>query len=243
MEIVRHHFETIGSTNTWAKEHAVEFAKHKLTIVTADEQTAGRGRFKRHWESPAGQNIYATYCFFIEKHRSEIGNIPQIMAISAAEVLAQYGFDPQLKWPNDVLLDKKKVVGILCETTPLSDQLCMVLGIGLNVNMSKELLDAIDQPAASMLSISGKSWVVGEVFSELTKRFVRNLELFLEDGFLGFYTKYKDFMKLDGKTKIRFHDNRKVWEGVIDSIGMDGALYLKLEEGGVKKFVCGEILF
>jgi BirA family biotin operon repressor/biotin-[acetyl-CoA-carboxylase] ligase len=242
MEIVRHHFETIGSTNTWAKENAAQLDKTKLTLVTASGQTAGRGRFKRHWESPAGQNIYATYCFFIEKHHA-VGNIPQIMAISAAEVLSDYQFDPQLKWPNDVLLTKKKAVGILCETTPLSDQLCMILGIGMNVNMTQEILDAIDQPAASMSSVSGKQWNVEEVLEALTKKFVRNLEAFFEEGFLPFYKRYTDFMKLDSTAKIRFHDNRAVWEGTIESIGTDGSLNMKLQDGTIRKFVCGEILF
>jgi len=242
MEIVRRHFETIGSTNTWAKENAVTFNKSLLTLVTANAQTAGRGRFKRHWESPPGHNIYATYCFFVEKHRADVGNIPQILAISAAEVLSECGLSPQLKWPNDVLLDKKKVGGILCETTPLSDQLCMIVGIGLNVNMTQEILDAIGQPAASMQSVSGKSWDVDEVLEKLTRQFVKNLEQFLEEGFLPFYKKYVELMKLSGEN-IRFNDNRTIWEGTIDSIGTDGTLYLKLSDGNIRKFVCGEILF
>lgn len=242
MEIVRCHFDTIGSTNTWAKENAIGFNKSHLTLVTAHTQTAGRGRFRRHWESPAGHNIYASYCFFVEKHRADTGNIPQILAISAAEVLCEYGLNPKLKWPNDVLLDKKKVAGILSETTPLSDQVCMILGIGLNVNMPQELLDAIGQPAASMQSISGKSWEVEEVLEKLTRQFVKDLSNFLAEGFLPFYKRYVDLMKLDGE-KIRFNDNRAVWEGTIDSIGTDGTLYLKLFDGTIRKCVCGEILF
>lgn len=243
MEIILRHFETIGSTNTWAKENAHLLQKDVMTLVTADEQTAGRGRFKRQWQSPPKQNIYATYCFFLEKHRTDIGNIPQIMAIAAADALLEMQFSPKLKWPNDVLLNGKKVGGILCETTPLSDQLCLILGIGLNVNMPKEACESIDRPATSLLVESGKEHNIDQVLQLLTNHFVKKLDHFLDEGFLPFYSKYKDLMQIDANMIIKFDDNRVVWEGTIAGVQPDGTLLMKLKDGSVRKFVSGEILF
>ncbi|MCE5316184.1 MAG: biotin--[acetyl-CoA-carboxylase] ligase [Parachlamydia sp.] len=242
MQIHRRHFATLDSTNTWAKQHAEELDREALTLVTADNQTAGRGRFKRLWLSPAGQNIYATFCFFIEKHRGDIGNLPQVMAIAAADILEELGFQPQLKWPNDVMLKGKKTAGILCETIPISDQLCVVLGIGLNVNMPTELLSTIDRPATSLFAEDGATRDVEEVLARLQDRFNGRLMVFLDEGFLPFLEYYKKWLIHANGDLIRFHDNRTIWEGRFAGINLDGTLLLKLSSGEERTFIAGEIL-
>ncbi|MEI8366565.1 MAG: biotin--[acetyl-CoA-carboxylase] ligase [Parachlamydiaceae bacterium] len=243
MEVIRQHFEQMGSTNTWAKLHAHQLPRDKITLVTAGMQTAGRGRFNRKWESPAHENIYASFCFFIEKHRTDIGNIPQVLALSAAEILKALGFSPELKWPNDVLLSKKKVAGILAETTPLSDQLCMIIGIGLNVNMPLETLQKIDRPATSLANESGRPFDVEKVLDRLQIQFTKDLDLFFEEGFHPFFAPYCASMSQSLNQVIQFHDNRTVWKGFFDGINHDGSLRLKLPEGEIKTFVAGEILW
>lgn len=242
MEFHHRHFTSIDSTNTWAKQNIPLFEKEGITLVTADEQTAGRGRFTRKWESPPGQNIYASFCFFIEKHRHDIGNVPQVLAISTARTLEEIGFHPKLKWPNDVLLEGKKVAGILCETTPLSDHLGVVLGIGLNVNMPLDLLEKIDRPAASLLSASGKKHDIAKVLERLMHHFGEDLQLFIGEGFHPFLKEYRERLGHAG-TRIRFHDNRVVWEGAFHSVNEDGSLSLLMDNGETKTFVAGEILF
>ena len=75
-------------------------------------------------------------------------------------MLESFGFHTSLKWPNDILLSEKKIAGLLCETTAFSDLICVVLGIGLNVNMPIDLLNKIDRPATSLYAESGKSFDV-----------------------------------------------------------------------------------
>lgn len=243
MEIIHHHFETIDSTNTWGKQHAHEFSRDKITLVTADGQTAGRGRFKRKWESPPGQNIYASFCFFVEKHRVDIGNLPQLLALSACDVLESLGFQPQLKWPNDIVLSKKKVAGILAETTPLSDQLCVVLGIGININMPEELLNKIDRPATSLLVEGKKPYEIINVLKALQSKFQKDLELFFSEGFYPFLGKYRKKMYTGPHELIRFNDNRTVWEGYFEQVNDDGSFTMKLLNGESKRFIVGEILW
>lgn len=243
MLINRKHFSLIDSTNTWAKQNAHLLPKDVITLVTADEQTAGRGRFKRHWVSPPKQNIYASFCFFLKMGRPDIGNIPQVLALSTVTVLRKWGFSAFLKWPNDVLISKKKVAGILAETTTVDDQLCMVLGIGLNVNMPLELLEGIDRPATS-LSFEGKRhFDIEEVLQVLQKQFVADLSLFLDQGFSHFLETYRRYHGEYGITPIRFHDNQKIWEGLFHAINDDGSLVLQLSDGTLKTFIAGEILF
>jgi BirA family biotin operon repressor/biotin-[acetyl-CoA-carboxylase] ligase len=238
----RHHFQKIDSTNTWAKQHAEEFDRTAITLVTADEQSAGRGRFKRLWVSPAGQNIYATFCFFIEKHRPDIGNLPQVMALAAVDLAEGLNFKPQLKWPNDVLIQEKKVAGILCETVPFSDTLAVILGIGFNVNMSAALLQTIDRPATSLLAEDGMTREVEPLLKALQEHFLRRLDLFLEEGFLPFLAAYKKRLLHKKGDPIRFHDNRSIWEGHFLDLNRDGSLLLELASGEKRTFIAGEIV-
>jgi|LakMenEpi03Aug12_release.lakeMendotaPanAssembly.Ray.scaffolds.fasta_scaffold18232_2 BirA family biotin operon repressor/biotin-[acetyl-CoA-carboxylase] ligase len=242
MEIERKHFTSIASTNSWAKQNAHTFDPTKITLVTADEQTGGRGRFSRRWESPPGLNIYASFCLFMEKHRADIGNLPQVMAIATADILGKMGFHPGLKWPNDVLLSQKKVAGILCETTPLSDFICVVLGIGLNVNMPLDQLQKIDRPATSLLAEDGKSRGVEDILHLLQLYFLKHSERFLEEGFAPFLETYKKLLVHTLGNPLRFHDNRTIVEGTFHGITLDGALSLQLPSGNIKVFHAGEIL-
>lgn len=242
MEIFHRHFESIDSTNTWAKRNAQLLPRDKLTVVTADTQSEGRGRFKRPWVSPPKQNIYASFCLFLEKHRHDIGNIPQVLAVSTAKMLEQLNFTPTLKWPNDVLLSGKKVAGILTETTPLSDMLCVIAGIGLNVNMPAALLQQIGQPATSLLDDSGRTFNVEDLLETLQKQFLVDLEVFLDEGFYPFLSDYRRYMQRAAGGTTRFNDNKTIWEGTIQAINDDGSLSLRLASGAIKTFLSGEIV-
>ncbi len=241
MDFIRHHFQVIDSTNSWAKRNAHLLARDKITLVTADSQTAGRGRFKRHWVSPPNQNVYATFCFFVEKHHADLGNIPQVLALSAVKVLQHLGFSAGLKWPNDVILSQKKIGGILAETTPLSDQLCMLIGIGINVNMPLEVLQGIDRPATSLFVESGRTYDVEEVLFSLQTQFFKDLTLFIDEGFHPFLEFYRKHISLH--QHVYFNDNKTIWEGDLHAINDDGSLTLKLPDGQLKNFIVGEILW
>jgi BirA family biotin operon repressor/biotin-[acetyl-CoA-carboxylase] ligase len=242
MKIVHYHFETIESTNTWAKEHAVKFESKVLTLVTASAQTAGRGRFKRRWESPANLNIYATFCFFLDLLRSDIGHVPQLLALSTAQILEELGFKPTLKWPNDILLSSKKVGGILCETVLIEKQRCVICGIGLNVNMSLEELQKIDRPATSLLVESDKNYSVLQILELIKNQFIMNLNQFLETGFTKFFHAFISRSFLTKGQRIRFHDNQKIVEGYFNHFNLDGSISLQLLNGDINIFHAGEFL-
>jgi BirA family transcriptional regulator, biotin operon repressor / biotin---[acetyl-CoA-carboxylase] ligase len=242
MKQVRIHFQTIGSTNTWAKKHVEEFDPTTLVLITADTQTDGRGRFKRKWHSPPGLNIYATFCFFLDGARADVGQVPQLLALSTALSLESLAFKPLLKWPNDVLLSGKKVGGILCETTSVLNGRFVICGIGLNVNMPKNEIEQIDRPATSLMIEGGQDLAVEMVLDLVQQQFANNLNYFLIEGFTPFLEEYRKRSCFKEGDAVRFHDNQKIVEGFFYCLNADGSLTLRLKDQSLKNFYAGEFL-
>jgi len=234
-------FNTIGSTSTWAKENTAKLDASKLTVVTAKTQTAGRGRFDNVWESPSGLNLYATYCFFAKKLPENVGNIPQIMALSVATILKERKFSPRLKWSNDILLNEKKAGGILGEVKKVTDGYWIITGIGLNINMPQKELDKINQPATSLMVESKSKWDLEGIQKALTEEFHKNLELFSEKGFTPFIKDLRETCAHARDQLISFHHKKEIFEGYFQKINNDGSLSLKIKTSGkIERFNAGE---
>lgn len=240
MQIKRIHFESIGSTNTWAKEHAHQLDSNVLTIVTADEQTAGRGRFKRKWVSPKGCNLYVTYVVFVQDLNFSIGNLPQVLALAACEALKDVA-PVQIKWPNDLVIKKKKLGGILCEITQTDQGYALVLGLGVNINMPKEFFDQIDRPATSLLKEVGHLLDRDKVSEGIHNRFVLHLKLFLEKGFDLLLDAFRANLIHKKDDIIRFSNFQTIIEGTFQQIDNQGALVLKFPDEIEKIFTSGEL--
>jgi BirA family biotin operon repressor/biotin-[acetyl-CoA-carboxylase] ligase len=236
------HFDTIDSTNTWTKKNAATLDPHQLTCVTALEQTAGRGRFMRKWLSPRGQNIYASLYFCLPLDCPYLINLGQILSLSCIAVLNKKGFLAQIKWPNDILLDGKKVAGILCETVFFQDRIGVVLGIGINVNMSQELLDTIDQPATSLAQLSGQTWTLEQILEPVLNQFLKDLGTLQTKGFESFRSKYEKLLAYKGE-EITCNDGIKTLTGICHSINADGKLNLLLSDGQITTLSAGELKF
>ncbi len=234
------HFDTIDSTNTWAKKNASTLDADQLTCITAQEQTAGRGRFFRKWLSPKGQNIYATLYFCLPLNCSYLANLGQILSISCITVLKKQGFCPQVKWPNDILLEGKKVAGVLCETVTLEDRLGIALGMGINVNMTEELLDTIDQKATSLAQLSGQTWTLEHILDPILHQFMQDLDLLQTQGFEPFRFSYEQQLAFKGEM-ITCHDGHRNIRGICHSINQDGRLNLLLPNGEKVLLSAGEV--
>lgn len=241
MDIHHHHFKLIGSTNTWAKQHAAEFDRNAITLVTADSQTSGRGRLGRRWLSPPNLNVYATYCVFLAQHRPDIGNLPQVAALSVAQILSAMGLKPLLKWPNDVLVAGKKICGVLSEAIGLPDSTCLLIGIGLNVNMDPKVLSTIDQPVTSLLVETHRHYEVLEVLHLLTHRFAANIREFSSAGFASFLPLYRSLIYIPHHP-ITVGSPQSACSGTIHSIADDGSLRLLLPDNTIKDVHSGEII-
>ncbi len=151
-------------------DHLESFSKEALTVVTAEEQTSGRGTKGRSWLSPKGENLYMSLCFFAEKD-VELHTLTRHLAESTAQFIKGMGLEAHIKWPNDLMIGGKKVAGILTETRPLDPLLGIVIGLGLNVNMSSSALADVDQPATSLREESGRMYDIDSISKNLIRSF------------------------------------------------------------------------
>jgi len=130
----RRHFSDCGSTNDLAREWASDSAETAPSgaLVTADFQTRGRGQRGHQWQAEADQSALMSFVYRLTP-ASDAGQLGLVTALAASEALGSLGFSPQIKWPNDILIDGKKVGGILVEVAAGA----AVLGIGINVGQTE----------------------------------------------------------------------------------------------------------
>lgn len=234
---------TVDSTNEYAKRNVAEFQIDDITVITAREQTAGKGREQRQWHSPNQGNLYASFCFFLPCAFRSLGNCGQLLAVTAAEVLEKWNFQPQLKWPNDLLMSGMKVGGILCEIQLYEDRIFVVNGIGINVNMPLSSFEKQGLTNGTSLKIEkGTPFDVPLLLEEMIKKFSMNLDIFIEKGFSPFLNDLHRFMAHAFQSQIRFKNRGKIWEGVFHSLSEEGTLHLQLPNGDIKCFTAGDIL-
>lgn len=178
MEIVEIHLKTIDSTNTYAKIHGKDFAQNKITCITAEEQTEGKGQFQKKWVSPPHVNLYATFYFHLPPDAQDLRELSLTLGKSIKKVLDTEGLPATMKWPNDVLIRGKKVAGVLCETIFHTEYIEVILGFGLNVNMGKEDLAQIDQPATSLKNETGRHWDKERLLKQIQEQWLLDIQFF-----------------------------------------------------------------
>lgn len=186
----------VGSTNAYAKEHFEEFGP--IGAVYTTNQTAGRGRLGRTWVNADGKALY--YTVAIREPLAQPSTLPLLASLAVRGQLAvRYGVDCQIKWPNDLLLNGKKIVGILCEGVSYGYEqqgrgiLC---GIGINLAQPQSYFDAAGLPNGTSLELQGAKIDLaadpGWLAEALTDfGFDRSLYVFARDGFAPFREEYK----------------------------------------------------
>lgn len=240
MQINRVYLESVDSTNNWAKRNAKELDREALTVILAEGQTAGRGRFDRSWVSPTGVNLYVTYVFFIRKIDQKVGNIPQILALAVHDALSVYKV--KIKWPNDIMLAGKKLGGILCEVIEAGNQWAVIVGLGVNINMEKSMLDTIDRPATSLLEALQHPQDKETIGKEIDDRFHRYLEIFQEEGFAPFYSRFIEALIHKQGDPLLFSNFDSVVKGSFEAVHEDGSLVLIFPDGSKNHLTSGELV-
>ena len=234
MRITYYHFSSVDSTNSWPKRHKVDFAKDTLAIITADEQTQGRGRHLRVWHSPKGTNIYLSFAFF-ENTISTFSPLffSQIAVLCVAHVLKKYSIEAQIKWPNDLLVEGKKIGGILTEAEKDTDDTAtfIILGIGLNVNMTKDELKNIPKAATSMFIETGNTTSLKTLQDEIVKEFMLLWEKAKQEGVTSLKNEWLKKINWMLSRDILIVDHGKELKGKIMRIEPDASLTLLLEDG------------
>ena len=220
--------QSTESTNDDAKNFLSEQSS-LLSIHTSEQQIAGRGRNGKKWISPKGKNIYLSIGWLSNLKYSQLEGlslaIGTILASSLGELTQnQVG----IKWPNDLLIEKKKISGILIETIDLNNQVGVVIGIGINVHMSKEEGKEIDQKWISLdevtESINNRNQVIGDVVN----RVFQLTSLFTEKGFKPYKSDYESFDMLAGK---KCNVNIEGIDKTVDVLGVNDRGEMLVKEG------------
>ncbi len=223
--------DTIDSTNAFAKRKLTDFRDDGPTIIKAREQSSGRGRFGHSWISPKDQNLYLTLA---EPRRRELQLVQYSYAATHAiiNVLKSYGIAPQVRWPNDLLVDGKKICGILVEGTSKGSQPWAIVGIGLNVNMDKALLAAIERPATSLQAVLHHAVSVDTVQQQTIDALLAALAWACEDP-RRCQQQYLALCSWMEGTVVSVHTTSGVVKGVVEGWTEDGFLLLRTNDGTV----------
>lgn len=153
-----YYFDTIDSTNTYAK--SIGTKSNNGALVISEEQTVGRGRLGRSFMSPKHKGIWMSIILKPNINPKDAAKLTQVAAASVASAINELGIDTKVKWPNDILLNDKKLCGILTELSVSASNInYVIVGIGLNVNLAKDdFNEDIKDNATSLMIESGELW-------------------------------------------------------------------------------------
>lgn len=227
-------YDRLPSTNTFLKELvSLKGPLASGTVIVAREQTHGRGRRLRDWQAAANENLTFSLLF---SENVPIGKLPSVTmaaAISVVDLLREEGVKASLKWPNDVLVEGRKICGILSEGIAGG----LIIGIGLNINM--ERADHIDQPATSILIETGTRRSIETTLDKLLKHLSVRLGQWLQGGFPAIREDWEKNVPNIGKAvTVRDGDNRR--SGILRGFGDNGELLLE-ENGSISPVWAGDV--
>jgi BirA family transcriptional regulator, biotin operon repressor / biotin---[acetyl-CoA-carboxylase] ligase len=237
-----HYFDSIDSTNSTAYRLALEGAGEGEAVI-AEAQGKGRGRLGRPWVSPPFSNLYLSVILRpkLPPHRASL--ITFMAAVAAANAIEKYsGLTPLIKWPNDLLLKKRKVAGLLNEIHSETDRIhFVILGMGVNLNMDKESFPRELRPkATSLKSEMGRPVSRKDFVCSLLKELEQWYEVFLKEGGGPVLQAWRDRAQIEGK-RVRVTSFGDVLIGRAIDVDSDGALILETRRGEQKRIVAGDI--
>ncbi len=233
-------FDTLDSSNNYGKELAKQQPVHGTLIVT-DTQTAGKGRRGRVWQSPKRSNIYMSLCLEPKLQAEYAAGLTLVMALAVAEAVREVtGCEPKIKWPNDIVLNGKKICGILTEMVLKEEGYAVIIGVGINVN-TDSFPEEIKNTATSLKLETGKELSREPLIAAVMKYFELFYEQYEETSDLTLLKeRYEDMLANKGR-EVRVLDPQKPYTGVAKGITPTGNLVVVCEDGTEKEVYSGEV--
>lgn len=231
-------FDTIDSTNTEALKHARLGAEEGLCIV-ARQQTAGRGRYGRIWVSPKDAGLYFSIVLRPALEMRYLPLVTLMTGVAVHETLSAMGLKPDIKWVNDVLIDEKKISGILAETTDTPSGLAVVVGIGINLR-STNFPPEIAATATSIEEARATLTSREELIANLTKHFSYFYAMLSREpgSIIDEWSRRSSYFR--GKHVRAVLEHESVL-GVTDGLESNGALRVSRDDGDVAIIQAGDV--
>jgi BirA family transcriptional regulator, biotin operon repressor / biotin---[acetyl-CoA-carboxylase] ligase len=236
-----HYFDSIDSTNVMAHRLAANGAADG-SVVVAEAQTKGQGRLGRTWSSPPFRNLYLSLILRPAIAATAASQITLVAGLAVAEAVGDWTPRAAIKWPNDVVIDGRKVAGILAAMDAENERVrFVILGIGVNLNSAAE-----DFPPDLREKAIGLCTVVGQpidrvVFATgLLSRLEARYDLFMREGFAALRAMWEARSCLTGR-QVRIEDATRSYEGRVSGIADDGALVLRDAAGGDVRVIAGDV--
>ncbi len=229
-------FAEIDSTNKYALREMAALSHQD--IILANSQTDGRGRLGRQWVSPPADNLYFSIVIKDFLHIEQNAFLSAVIALAVSTVLKEkYQLNTTLKWPNDVMIGEKKLCGILAE----SNKQGLVIGVGLNVNMTGDELTKIDRPATSMSVALGVKQEREDVFNNVIAEIFSFLKVIEKQGLAQLLLLWQDALQIIDK-KIEAETPGGNFTGVVKKVDNDGGLLIETA-AGQKKILAGDVKY
>ena len=228
------HFETIDSTNTYLKENYEKL--DNFTFVSADFQSAGRGRNNRNWKSEKGENLLFS---LLIKDKALIDKFSSLSVISAFSIIKALNLEHlSIKWPNDIYYKDSKLCGILLEAVTRNEIECLIIGIGLNVNQ-REFVGEYKRTPTSLYQITNQTQdmrlLKDKIFNQIYYDFMK-----VKEGY-DFYNDIKEYDYLKDR-EVYAEINNEVKQ--IKVLGIDSDYSLKvLQDNKTYNLSSGEVTF
>lgn len=233
-------FDTLDSTNDYAKKILKEQKVHGILIV-ADSQTAGKGRRGRIWQSPKGTTISMSLCLEPKLSTQHVAGLTLVMAMAVAEAIREAtGAEAKIKWPNDIVLNGKKICGILTELLFKADGYAVVIGAGINVNTT-EFPEEIRDIASSLKIETGKDIQREELVASVMKYFETYYEQYEQTEDLTLLKVKYESMLANKDREVRVLDPKTPYTGIAKGINSAGNLLVVCEDGTKREVYSGEV--
>jgi BirA family biotin operon repressor/biotin-[acetyl-CoA-carboxylase] ligase len=236
-----HRFRSVSSTNSEVARFALEGAEEGLCVI-ADEQTAGRGRLQRRWQSPPGAGLYFSL-LLRPKFATERWPLLTLMAAVACHSTLRFacGLLPDIKWPNDILVDGRKICGILAETLESPAGRAVVLGIGINLK-SEALPEELRLAATSVEEATGRLSDREAILQTLLAALADNYQLLQTGtGNSQILKAWCDASSYARGRLIRVTTEQRIIEGITRGLEDDGALRVETSDGDTTIVRTGDV--
>lgn len=235
------YFDATDSTNVQAKRLAEAHAPHG-TLVVSDRQDGGKGRRGRSWASPSGVGIWMSLILRPEIAPSSASMLTLAAALAVREgIREETGLSPLIKWPNDLVLNGKKICGILTEmSTELMEIQYVITGIGINVNQ-REFPSEIRDTATSLIQEAGRSFRRSSLIAAILKAFEKDYAAFLKTGDLSLLLEEYNACLVNRGKEVCILDPSGEYRAVAEGIDESGSLLVTLPDGTRREIISGEV--